>query len=79
MKKEQYKPGEVFIYQNGDRIELGIVKRVNDRVPGHYFAWFNVGDTAAGVGEEDMHKIANGYAFRIVRLDPDGNERLKDL
>lgn len=33
---------------------------------------------AANTHASDMHKLANGYAFRIVRLDPDGRERESD-
>lgn len=74
-EKEEFKPGEAFVYRNGDRYEIGIVKRKNPRMPGSYFCWYHMGDTAACTDGADMHKIANGYAFRIVRLSPEGRER----
>ena len=74
-KPHEFEAGEPFVYQNGDRFEIGIVKRRNPRMPGRYFRWYSTGDTAACTDEADMRKIANAYAFRIVRLDPDGKER----
>lgn len=72
---KEFKPGEAFVYANGDRFEIGIVKRKNPNMPDSYFCWYHTGDTAANTHAPDMHKLANGYAFRITRLDPDGNER----
>ena len=74
---DKYKPGEAFIYQNGDRVELGIVKRKNPKMKDCYFCWYHMGDTAANTNAADMRKISNLYAFHVVRLDPDGNERRK--
>lgn len=71
----EFDVGEPFVYQNGDRFEIGVVKRRNPRKPGCYFCWYSTGDTAVCTDEADMRKIANAYAFRIVRLDPDGKER----
>lgn len=71
-----FKPGEPFVYVNGDRHELGIVKRKNLYMPNSYFCFYSTGDTAACTNVADMHKIANSYAFRITRMDPDGNERI---
>lgn len=69
----KYEEGEAVIYQNGDRFELGIVKRVcgNDE----YFINYHTGDTAARTHAEHLHKITNSYAFHVIRLDPDDNER----
>lgn len=68
-----YTEGEPVIYQNGDRFELGIVKTVcgNDE----YFINYHTGDTAARTHARHLHKISNAYAFHIIRLDPDDNER----
>lgn len=71
----EFDVGEPFVYQNRDRFEIGVVKRRNPRKPGCYFCWYSTGDTAVCTDEADMRKIANAYAFRIVRLDPDGKER----
>lgn len=75
MKEEfpQYKEGEVVLYQNGDHFELGIVKRVCG--DDEYFVNYHTGDTAARTHARNLHKVANAYAFHIIRLDPDGNER----
>lgn len=75
---KEFKPGEAFVYANGDRYEIGIVKRKNPNMPGSHFCWYHTGDTAANTNEADMHRLANGYAFRIARLDPDGRERESD-
>ena len=72
MEQKKYKVGEPVIYQNGDVFELGIVKRVcgNDE----YFINYHSGDTAARTHARNLHKITNGYAFKIYRLDLNGNE-----
>ena len=55
---ETYQPGELFVYVNGDRWELGQVKRPNNTGDG-YFCWYSTGDTAANTPTECMHKLAN--------------------
>ena len=69
----KYEVNEPVIYQNGDRFELGIVKTVcgNDE----YFINYHTGDTAARTHARHLHKISNSYAFHVIRLDPDDNER----
>ncbi len=53
-----YKPGELFVYANGSRWELGQVKRV--AVEGEsYFCWYSLGDTVARTLVEHMHKLEN--------------------
>ena len=56
----EFKPGELFVYVNGDRWELGVVKRkVNSDT---YACWYSTGDTAARTPVTCMHKLANaGY------------------
>ena len=52
-----FKNGELFVYTNGDRWELGVVKR-----PGMgdgYYCWYSRGDTAAFTPTDHMHKLAN--------------------
>lgn len=71
--RETYKEGEVVLYQNGNRFELGIVKKVCGG--DDYFINYHTGDTAARTNARNLHKVANAYAFHIIRLDPDGNER----
>lgn len=66
--ESEFNPGQVIIYQCGDRFELGIIKRKADR--GYYFVNFHTGDTAAKVSAEFLHAISNEYAFDITRLNP---------
>lgn len=70
---ESYQVGEPVIYQNGNKFELGIVKTIcgNDE----YFINYHTGDTAARTHARNLHKISNNYAFHIIRLDPNDNER----
>ena len=69
----KYSEGEAVLYQNGDNFELGIVKRVCGC--DEYFINYHTGDTAARTHARHLHKIRNKYAFHIIRLDPDDNER----
>lgn len=58
---DTFKPGELFVYTNGDRWELGKVKRL--REDGKYACWYSTGDTAAVTPPEHMHKLENaGYS-----------------
>ena len=52
------------MYTNGDRWELGKVKRPNNDGSG-YFCWYSTGDTAANTPVECMHKLANAGWSRI--------------
>lgn len=63
----EYKEGEPVIYQCGDRFELGIIRTVcgNDE----YFVNYHTGDTAARTHARNLHKIQNGYAFFIERIN----------
>ena len=70
---EQYTAGEPVLYQNGDRFELGIIKRVYG--DDEYFVYYHTGDTAARTHARHLHKISNAYAYHIYRLDPDDHER----
>lgn len=72
MEQKKYKVGEPVIYQNGDVFELGIVKR--DCENDEYFINYHSGDTAARTHARNLHKITNRYAFKIYRLDLNGNE-----
>lgn len=69
---QKYKVGEPVIYQNGDVFELGIVKK--DCGNDEYFINYHSGDTAARTHARNLHKITNRYAFKIYRLDLNGNE-----
>ena len=57
--------GEYIIYQNGDRYEIGKIKRIVDDGA---FVWYHDGDTAAKTPFERMHKIANEYVIGETSL-----------
>ena len=60
--QETYEPGELFIYRNGERHEIGKVKRPNNDGTG-YFCWYHTGETAANTPVWSMHKLANAYVI----------------
>ena len=60
MRMIDFKEGEYIVYQNGDRFELGLIKRVvNDGA----FVWYHDGSTAAKTPFDCMHKLINGYTI----------------
>ena len=55
-----FKEGDLIIYQNGERFEIGKIKRVtNDGA----FVWYSDGDTAAKTPFDCMHKLINAYVI----------------
>lgn len=70
---EKFRPGELFVYMNGDRLEIGKVKKENYTGDG-YFCWYSTGETAANTPVDCMHKIINLYA-----LDDLGGEAGREL
>ena len=65
----EFKAGELFVYVNGDRWELGMVKRENNSGDG-YFCWYHRGDTAANTPTRCMHKLANaGWTHIEQQMD----------
>ena len=62
----KFENGELFVYTNGDRWELGMVKCPNNTGDG-YFCWYSRGDTAANTPTEHMHKLANAGFSHIER------------
>jgi hypothetical protein len=73
MSEKKFEPGELFVYMNGDRLEIGKVKKENYTGDG-YFCWYSTGETAANTPVDMMHKITNLYA-----LDDLGGEAGKQL
>ena len=71
---DEYKCGDLFVYTNGDRWELGMVKRKNNRGDG-YFCWYSRGDTAASTPIDHMHKLENSGFTHIE----DENDKLREL
>ena len=62
--KEFYE-GDYIIYQNGDRYEIGKIKRI---VSDGAFVWYHNGETALKTPFEQMHKIANDYVIGETSL-----------
>lgn len=62
---KDFKEGEYIIYQNGDRYEIGKIKRIVD---GGAFVWYHDGETAAKTPFDRMHKIANEYVIGETSL-----------
>lgn len=54
------KPGDYVVYQNGSRIEIGRVKRL-DFKNRKAWVWYSKGDTASCTRFEDLIRPANGY------------------
>lgn len=81
--KPKFKAGEVVLYQNGSVFELGIIKTIVasaesgvDKVGKakyKYRVWYHTGETTALTDEYLLHKLKNSYAFKINRLDTEGN------
>ena len=55
-----FKEGELIIYQNGDRFEIGKIKRITEDGA---FVWYHEGETAAKTPFDCMHKLVNAYAI----------------
>lgn len=73
MSKE-FENGEYFVYVNGEKYELGKVKRPNNDGTG-YFCWYHEGSTCANTPTENMHKLINAY---VIREDGFGIADLKE-
>lgn len=57
--------GELIIYQNGDRYEIGRIKRITDTGA---FVYYSDGDTASKTPFDKMHKLANSYVVNSTSL-----------
>lgn len=55
-----FKEGELIVYQNGDRFEIGKIKRITEDGA---FVWYHEGETAAKTPFDCMHKLVNAYAI----------------
>ena len=58
-------PGELIIYRNGDRYEIGKIKRITSDGA---FVWYSSGETAAKTSFADMHKLTNAYCITKTML-----------
>ena len=68
---KDFKVGEYIVYQNGDRIELGKIKRITDDGA---FVSYSSGDTATKTPFSCMHKLANEYVIGETSLGGEQDE-----
>ena len=61
----EFQEGEYIIYRNGDRYEIGKIKRI---VSDGAFVWYTEGDTAAKTPFDCMHKLVNEYVIGETNL-----------
>ena len=60
-----FKVGELIIYQNGDRYEIGKIKRLCDDGA---FVFYHEGSTASKTPYDCMHKLINTYCITETTL-----------
>ena len=65
MNNNQFKEGEHIVYQNGDRFEIGKIKRITKDGA---FVYYSSGDTAAKTPFDCMHKLVNEYTINLTSL-----------
>lgn len=63
--KHDFYEGELIIYQNGDRYEIGKIKRITDIGA---FVYYSDGDTAAKTPFDCMHKLTNSFVVTNTSL-----------
>ena len=67
---QNFKEHQLIIYQNGDKFEIGKVKRITNNGA---FVYYSSGDTAAKTPFDLMHPLVNAYT--IIETSLGGNER----
>jgi hypothetical protein len=60
-----FNEGDYIIYQNGDRYEIGKIKRITHDGA---FVWYHDGETASKTSFDQMHKITNDYVIGETSL-----------
>lgn len=61
----EFKEGELIIYVNGDRYEIGKIKRLCDDGA---FVWYHQGETASKTPYDCMHKLTNAFCIESTSL-----------
>ena len=69
--KHNFEQGELIIYKNGDRCEIGKIKRLCDDGA---FVYYHSGDTAAKTPYDVMYKLANRKCVVATTLYSDTSE-----
>lgn len=59
---QDFKEGELIVYQNGDTFQIGEIKRICDDGA---FVWYHEGDTASKTPFENMHKLQNAFCIMM--------------
>lgn len=67
----EYYEGELILYQNGTRFEIGKIKHIVDDGA---FVYYHEGETTAKTPFDCMRKIANAYVIKETSLGGSGNE-----
>ena len=62
---DSFKVGEYIVYVNGDRYEIGRVKRLRETGA---FVCYHEGETASLTPYYCMHKLVNGYCIKETTL-----------
>lgn len=62
MREKEFEVGELFIYKNGEKCELGKVKRKHYNGK-DYFCWYHTGCTVALTPVDHMFKLVNAYCI----------------
>lgn len=57
--------GQLVVYDPGYKIELGKVKRLNDKKPDTAFVWYGSGDTAACTNIAKLYPISLETAYEL--------------
>jgi hypothetical protein len=70
-----FKEGELIVYQNGDRFEIGKIKRITEDGA---FVWYHEGETAAKTPFDCMHKLVNAYAILDDALGGEEGGKFRD-
>ena len=65
VKSNRYQVGQYIMYVNGDRYEIGKIKRI---VSDGAFVFYSSGDTAAKTPFDCMHTIENEYVIEETSL-----------
>lgn len=67
----RFREGQLVMYQNGDRVEIGKIKRIVG--DSHAFVWYHAGDTAASTKLTDLKPIENAYCISGTHLGGNDN------
>lgn len=60
-----FRVGQYVVYKNGDKHEIGLIKRLIDDSA---FVWYHEGDTAARTNLKDLYPINNEHCIISTSL-----------